>query len=66
MKIGDGNGRCNNKDNGKGAAVAGRGYGSRSGFLHCAAHGKTVSSFGGNDKALFVGRRTGKCNGLGW
>jgi hypothetical protein len=35
----------------------------RSGFLHCAAHDKTVSSFGRNDGLLAVGRKTSKGKG---
>jgi len=38
----------------------------RSGFLRCAAHDRTVSSFGRNDGSWGVGRKTneGKCNGV--
>jgi hypothetical protein len=33
-----------------------------SGFLRCAAHDETVSSFGRNDGSLFVWKRTGTSN----
>ena len=42
-------------------AVARMLFGWGSGFLRCAAHGETVSSFGRNDEALFCAKENRKC-----